>query len=312
MNYFKEEVGSVPSLEKRKILLDTDIGTDIDDAVCLAYLLLHPWCDLLGITTVTGEAEKRAMLASALCRRAGRDVPIYPGAEQPLFLPQRQNHAAQASALGRWSHETRFPRGEAVGFMQKTIRQNPGEVILLTIAPLTNIALLFATDPEIPSLLKGLVMMCGRFHDPPPQGYAPVEWNALVDAHATSLVYGERVKVHRSVGTDVTSKVAMTPGQFRQTFRDIPLFAPVMDWAEIWFTEWAGTTFHDPLAAAAIFDETLCSFVRGTVRVHLDDEASRGLTSWTPGSPASPHEVAVGIDTDRFFRHYIEVVGGTV
>ena len=58
-----------------KVFLDTDIGTDIDDAVCLAYHLLHPDCDLLGITTVTGEAEKRAMLASAICRRAGRDSP---------------------------------------------------------------------------------------------------------------------------------------------------------------------------------------------------------------------------------------------
>ena len=49
-----------------KILLDTDIGTDVDDAVCLAYLLSHPDCELLGITTVTGEAEKRASLASVL------------------------------------------------------------------------------------------------------------------------------------------------------------------------------------------------------------------------------------------------------
>ena len=63
-----------------KLLLDTDIGSDIDDAVCLAYLLAQPACDLLGITTVSGEADHRAMLASALCRVAGRDVPIFPGA----------------------------------------------------------------------------------------------------------------------------------------------------------------------------------------------------------------------------------------
>ena len=63
----------------QKIILDTDIGTDIDDAVCLAYLLANPQCELLGITTVTGEPEKRAMLASALCKVANRDIPIYPG-----------------------------------------------------------------------------------------------------------------------------------------------------------------------------------------------------------------------------------------
>ena len=57
-----------------KVLLDTDIGSDIDDAVCLAYLLAQPECELLGITTVTGEAEKRARMASALCKVAGKSA----------------------------------------------------------------------------------------------------------------------------------------------------------------------------------------------------------------------------------------------
>ena len=56
----------------QKILLDTDIGGDIDDAICLAYLLKEPQCDLLGITTVCGEPEKRAAVADAICRAAGR------------------------------------------------------------------------------------------------------------------------------------------------------------------------------------------------------------------------------------------------
>ena len=68
-----------------KVLLDTDIGSDIDDAICLAYLLAKPECELLGITTVSGEPEKRAMLASAICRTAGRDIPIFPGAPLPLL-----------------------------------------------------------------------------------------------------------------------------------------------------------------------------------------------------------------------------------
>ena len=67
-----------------KILLDTDIGSDIDDAVCLAYLLANPACELLGITTVSGEPERRAMLASAQCRVAGREVPSLPDVE-PSF-----------------------------------------------------------------------------------------------------------------------------------------------------------------------------------------------------------------------------------
>ena len=58
-----------------KILLDTDIGSDIDDAVCLAYLLSQPKCELMGITTVSGEAYERARLASVLCMEAGKKYP---------------------------------------------------------------------------------------------------------------------------------------------------------------------------------------------------------------------------------------------
>jgi len=296
-------------MNRIKVVLDTDIGGDIDDAVCLAYLLSHPGCELLGITTVTGEAPRRAMLASALCRRAGRGVPIYPGAERPLILPQKQLSAPQAAALGRWDHQQDFPRGEAIEFLRRTIRRNPGEVVLLTIGPLTNIGLLFSVDPEIPRLLKGLVMMCGRFLEPVPSGYGPVEWNALVDAHATSIVYQAPVKLHQSVGLDVTSKVVMTPEEFRTTFAGVFLFEPVLEWAEIWFREWPVTAFHDPLAAATIFDDSLCAYRRGRVSVDLSGEEGRGTTHWAPDDQAGPHEVATEVDPGRYFLHYRAIVG---
>src|SRR6266508_535894 len=171
-----------------KILLDTDIGTDIDDAVCLAYLLAQPQCELLGITTVTGEVDKRAMMASALCRVAGKQVPIYPGADTPFLIAQKQPVAQQASALSKWDRDTQFPKGEAVEFLRQTIRQHPGEITLLTIGPLTNIGLLFKVDPEIPRLLKQIVLMCGVFTDLSPK-YGPLEWNAILDPHATAIVY---------------------------------------------------------------------------------------------------------------------------
>jgi purine nucleosidase len=118
-----------------KILLDTDIGSDIDDAVALAYLLAHPQAELLGITTVSGEAQKRAMLASALCKAAGKEVPIYPGRDEPLLVSQRQGVAQQATALDRWAHQASFPAGQAIPFLIDTIGAHPGEITLLTIGP---------------------------------------------------------------------------------------------------------------------------------------------------------------------------------
>jgi inosine-uridine nucleoside N-ribohydrolase len=290
------------TLPSKKVFLDTDVGSDIDDAVCLTYLLSRPDCELLGITTVTGEAEKRAMIGSALCRIAGRVVPIFPGAETPLLVPQRQVRAPQAAALPKWDHDRRFPRGQAVAFMRQTIRAHPGEVILLAIGPLTNVALLFAVDPEIPALLKGLVLMCGLFTGPR-AGFGPLEWNAMLDPHATAMVYRAAVRLHRSIGLDVTTQVTMPARQVRDRFQ-ADLLQPVLDFAKVWFEERDKIIFHDPLAAATIFDEEICVFEEGVVEVELTHEASRGLTGWKPNGLEARHEVALQVDSARFFEHF--------
>ncbi len=183
-----------------KVLLDTDIGTDVDDAVALAYLLSHPDCELLGITTVTGEATKRASLASVICKAAGKEIPIYPGAEHPMQGEQRQPVAQQAAALPNWPHETQFPLNQAVDFLANTIRTYPGEVILLTIGPLTNAGLLFNTYPDVADLLKGLVMMGGNFGDDTESGR--VEWNIAGDPLASQITYKAPVRTAPFAGTE--------------------------------------------------------------------------------------------------------------
>jgi purine nucleosidase len=279
-----------------KIILDTDIGSDIDDAVCLAYLLAHPACQLLGITTVTGEGEKRAEMASALCHVAGKEVPIFIGAEEPLLIKQRQPEAPQATALSKWSRDIGFPRGEAISFLCETIHEHPGEITLLTIGPLTNIALLFKADPKIPALLKGLVMMAGVFDN------QRLEWNAMLDPHASAIVYRTAVAVHRSIGLDVTKKVKLPAQEVRQRFQT-PLLRPVLDFAEVWFQERDEITFHDPLAAATIFDDGICGFARGQIQVELDDGETLGMTHWEPG-PNGHHQIALSVQTQKFYKHF--------
>ena len=290
---------------RTKVLLDTDIGSDIDDAVALAWLLANPDCDLLGITTVTGEAEVRARLASALCRAAGRTVPVFPGIERPLFRPQRQATAAQAAALRSWPHEANFPARRAIPFLQETIRANPGEVVLLTVGPLTNIALLFSLDPEIPGLLKGMVSMCGLFSNRV-AGWGPSEWNASLDPHAAAIVYRHGPARHRTVGLDVTTQLPLGIEEFRARFSAGPL-KPVLDFSESWFRHRDRVIFHDPLAAAVIFDEALCRFVKGTVEVELGSRRLAGATHWSVDPAAGRHEIAVAVDRERFFQSYFAV-----
>ncbi len=294
--------------ETVKVVLDTDIGTDIDDAVALTYLLGQPRCELLGITTVGGEPEKRAGLASAICTEAGRDdVPIHPGTGKPLIVPTHSPRAEQAEALRNWSHRTDFEPNSAVDFLRRTIRAHPGEVTLLAIGPMTNVGLLFAVDPEIPSLLRRLVLMCGVFTTQIP--HLPYrEWNAWGDPHATAIVYAARAADHLSVGLDVTMQCWLATDEVPRRFERPPLNV-VLEMAQVWFRRADRITFHDPLAAALLFEPDLCTYAAGQVEVELTSPPVLGMTRWLTETAEKPHRIALGVSPERFFEHYFAVVG---
>lgn len=290
---------------REKVLFDTDIGSDIDDALALAYLLRQPRCDLLGVTTVSGQPQPRAEMVSAMCRHAGRDdVPIHVGCSEGILLPVRQREAQQAAALGSWPRRRDFGLPTAIEFMRQTIRSHPGEVTLLAVGPLTNVAVLFATDPGIAPLLKRLVLMCGRFLG---QGG---EWNAINDPHATAIVYGAgpqpRPPRHVSFGLDVTTRCTMPADQCRRRFAAKAL-EPVRDFAEVWFARADRVTFHDPLAAAWIFAPELVRLREGVVKVSLN-EPTLGWTAFEPAKTPA-HEVACEVDVAAFFEHYFNILG---
>ncbi len=298
-------------MEKINLLLDTDIGSDIDDAVALAYLLRQSNCTLLGITTVTGEPDKRASLADAVCRAAGRaDVPIHVGTEAPFLIAAKQPKASQAEALSEnWPHRDFAKRNTAVAFLRDTIRANPNQITLLAIGPLTNIALIFALDPEIPALLKQMVVMGGRFHTRGQAGETS-EWNIICDPHAAAMVFAAKVPRFVAVGLDVTEQCRMPADACRRRFLKAsgPL-AMVGAMAEVWFRHATQITFHDPLAAALIFAPELCELQPYRISVELGNAQTPGQTLLSHDG-AEPHEIAVSVDSAAFFQHYYEIVGG--
>lgn len=289
-----------------KVLFDTDIGSDIDDAVALAYLLRQPRCELLGITTVTGEPELRAEMASAVCRHVGRDdVPIHAGCRQALLVEMRQKTAPQARALGNRPRRTDFEPNTAVEFLRRTIRAHPGQITLLTVGPLTNAGLLFAVDPEVPAMLKQMVLMCGRYFSS-----MGGEWNAIGDPHATAIAYGcgrqQRPPRHTSFGLDVTNRCRMDADTCRRRFT-AKVLEPVRDFAKVWFEKAGAITFHDPLAAACIFQPDLCRYRQGLVTVSLA-EPTMGWTVFSQCDEEPPHALAAEVDPEAFFQHYFDVV----
>lgn len=297
--------GAVPvgAAGKKKVLFDTDIGSDIDDAIALTYLLAQPQCELLGITTVSGEPVKRAEMASAICQAAGRkDIPIYPGASDPLVAEQKQPRTPQHAALGTWPHETRFPEGEAIEFLRKTIRAHPGEITLLAVGPLTNLGLLFRADPEIPHLLKEVVLMGGKF-GAKDVAWGKTEWNIMCDPEAAAIVFRSTPPALRSYGLDVTLLVTMSRDEVAKRFSRDPRLKLVLDFAQVWFAKQDKIYFHDPLAAVNAFVPEICALERGNVTVELRDGPDRSRTLWQ-AEPAGRHQVATTVDGAKFFEEY--------
>ena len=293
-------------MDKIKILLDTDIGNDIDDAVCLAYLLTEPRCDLVGITTVSGEAERRAMMADAMCRCAGRDIPIRAGLDDPLAAANMQPIAKQAVKLDNWPHTTTIQR-DAIAFMAETIQKYPGEVMLLGIGPMTNIATLLTTYPEVGPLLRGLVLMLGAFFDGGqslrPQG----EWNSRCDPQAAEIVLqASGIPVLRAVGLDVTRLVVCNHAQMLSAFTS-PVFRMVMDFAEVWFAQREISCLHDPLAAVSIFHEGLMDYKRGRITADASMPESCVLTFREDAEGTL--EVASAVQAEAFLRFFMERAG---
>jgi purine nucleosidase len=273
---------------KIPILLDTDPGSDIDDAVALAYLLAYPDCELVGITTVTGDTQKRAAICDAVCRDFGRtDIPIYAGLSETRGPGRGQPLVPHYDALP--PSDRSFPTN-AVEFLRDAIRSRPGEITLLTVGPLTNFAALLDLDPEIPALCKQIVMMAGSSFD----GHHH-EWNCIVDPTATERVFGA-VDQLTAIGLDVTLKCQLTPAETDARFTD-PRFASVRKMAAKWFSDVSHITFHDPLAAAVIFHPELCEFETGRIEI-----GPEGMTTFVAG--AGGHRYAKTVDTNGFFSEY--------
>jgi purine nucleosidase len=198
----------------------------------------------------------------------------------------------------------------AIEFMRRTIRARPGQITLLSVGPFTNVALLFALDPEIPSLLKSLVSMAGLYYLQHHPFDWKTEWNCRVDPISTGMVYRDAPAGHLSFGLDVTMKCTMPPDQIRQRFSAGRPLDVVLKLAEVWFSHAKSLTFHDPLAAAAIFRPDICTYEDGEVKVTIsDDEKVSALTAFTPAAPGQPgrHRVAKSVRPDAFFQEYFSV-----
>jgi purine nucleosidase len=291
--------------EAVKVLVDTDIGSEIDDALALAYLACHPACDVVGVTTVTHDAEARAKLASAICRAAGQPfIPIHPGREQALAGDSFQRASAQASALSALDHQSVFSTPDPARFLRRAISEHSGEVVLLAIGPLTHVAELFESDAQIPSRLRRLVTMGGNFSANHSSDDKPsVEWNTRLDPEAADIVFRTTVAGgHYIVGLETTQSLRLPAKALLRRPQSAALQA-VLKLHQTNCDPNRPLTTYDLVAAILALNPQLGESERGIASVALTQH--RGSTSWQANHRMGRHLLFTSLPTRKIIREFL-------
>ena len=282
-----------------KIIIDTDIGDDIDDAFAVALALKSPELQILGITTTFGDTETRAKLVDRILGEAGRqDIPVAVGAQTDAKTGLSQRPYAEGGHFARASHPA------AVDFILEQIRRNPGEITLVCIGPLVNVGAMIDRDAQTFRKLKGVVLMGGSIDrgyeaDPysPPTPPQP-EWNIKNDIAAARKLFASGVVIYEMPLDSTQLKMDEVKREF--LFRQ---GTPLTDALAILYHQWGQLTptLYDPMTIAFIDDPELCP--TDPMHIHADD---RGMTLRGPGAPNA--QVCLKSDPEAFFRFYLSRV----
>jgi inosine-uridine nucleoside N-ribohydrolase len=265
------------------VIYDTDPG--VDDAMALYYALAHPGIKLLGITTTFGNVTVQQATANALylTQLAGHDVPVAQGAAQPLVKHTEAPPDFIHGADGLGNLPSRAPTlrsadpRSAAQFIVDMARQHPGQITLVPVGPLTNIAAALALEPRLPQLIKQVVIMGGSIAEH--GNVSPVaEANIWNDPHAADAVLMAGFKL-TLVGLDVTYQVLLPVSLFakiavhhRHAATDTLLHA-VKFYAHFYASRFAhmrdfdGCYGHDVLALVCLTNPELFGYEHGRTRV---------------------------------------------
>jgi inosine-uridine nucleoside N-ribohydrolase len=280
------------------ILIDTDMGGDVDDAIALALALNSPELNVAAITTVYIANEWRANLTRNMLKVFGReDIPVSKGAEKPL--------------IGWWDdcktpNKTRDfgtidnkPLPVACDFIIETAEKYDN-LVVAAIGPLTNVALAIAKAPYILDKIR-IVMMGGQINRAHP------EWNIVCDPEAARIVFESGADI-TMVGLDVTNRCSFTGedieyvkgtgnartnllGEMMDTFCEKFGYLPIL---------------HDPLAIASLIWKDILTFERKKILIETSGNFTRGLTidcDWNDGNEVN---AAVDVNADEFKKRLLE------
>jgi purine nucleosidase len=282
------------------VILDTDIGTDIDDAYALAAVLGHDDLELLGVTTVSSDAVARARLAAKLLHVAGgkwSKIPVYAGISTSTQYMKQVEWAAGFSAPNL--HES-----GGVEFMRREINARPGKVTIIAVGELTNVAALLESEPDIGKKISAISLMGGSIY----RGYAPgskpePEWNIKSNAKAAKVVFESGVPL-LVAPLDSTADLKLTPEMRVQIYATgTPLNDALASLDQIWryTNHWKGNdpTLFDVLAVDLAAPRH--GFELTSLRIDVNAD---GLTKPVATEPGKT-QVALKVDPAAFLAAFV-------
>lgn len=291
---------------KEKIIIDTDIGDDVDDAFAVALALKSPEFEILGFTAAFGDTPARARMLDRILSETGRGgIPVAMGAPTKANL---NGFNQRPYAEGGKVSPRKYP--DSTDFILEQIRRHPGEITLVAVGPLPNVGALIDKDIATFRKLKRIVIMGGSFQ-PIPNRYglgaptAPMpEWNIKNDIASAKKLFTSGVPV---VAMPLDSTINL---KLHEVARNLLLTrgTPLTDMLAVTYQHWSfGTrqptpTLFDPMTLAWMAQPSLCPVTPMHVRV---DDA--GMTLAEAGTPNA--QVCLKSDPEAFLRFYVERVG---
>lgn len=295
-------IQGAPAALTEKVIVDTDIGIDIDDAFAIALALRSPELEILGFSTASGDTLARAKIIDRMLGELGRaDIPVAVGS--PTDPPDQSFPPGIIGPQRRYGDHGDYARAvhpQAVDFVLRQIRLFPNKLTLVTIGPLSNVGALIDRDPDTFQKVKRVVMMggwVGPIDDPGGQTLSPApEYNIMLDIHSAQKLFRSGVPIYL-MPIDSTIHLALDEVKRRLIFSDA---TPVTDSLAVLYLLWGNTTpiLYDAMAVAFTVKPDLCP----VQPMHLDVD-EKGVTRVGVGIPNA--QVCLRSDPNAFFDYFM-------
>ncbi len=283
----------------KKIIIDTDLGDDTDDAAAIIMALNSTELDIIGFCTVFNNTIKRAEMVMDLCEQYGRkNIPVYAGCGIPIIeRPKYEENPIQYEILRKNMHHVVRQDMDAVDFIIQSVKENP-DLIIVEMGAMTNLGMAFYKDPEVMKQVH-IIAMGGVFTSSSP------EWNMLCDPEAARIVmdyaenlimFGLDVTKYCLISDDLLNKICSQKSERMDYYRrGVEIFRKTTGYP---------ITFHDVILIAFLIDSSIVQLKQSDFNIELSGEKTRGAIVFKTNA----YEIDLKTDKNFYYAKKIDIL----